>query len=64
MSDGIVFEELILRIMSHQVVRQRKRSLSAHQKQMRFFTVMALVGCGLLTGGLFWFLNHPGFGVR
>ncbi|MDR3458628.1 MAG: hypothetical protein P4N60_14355 [Verrucomicrobiae bacterium] len=50
--------------MSHLVVRPKKRSLSAHQKQMRFFTGLALVACAVLTIGLFWFLNRPGFLAR
>jgi hypothetical protein len=50
--------------MSNQVVHRRKRSLSAHQKQMRFFTALAIVGCGLLAGGLFWLLNQIGMGAR
>jgi len=50
--------------MSSRAIRQRKRSLSLHQKQMRFFTALAIVGCGLLTGGLFWLLNQIGGGGR
>jgi len=45
-------------------IHRRKRSLSLHQKQMRFFTALAVVGCGLLTGGLFWLLNQFGAGGR
>ena len=40
---------------------ERKRSLSVHQKQIRFFTGLAMLGCAVLAAGLFWFLNRPGF---
>ncbi|MDR3460397.1 MAG: hypothetical protein P4N60_23455 [Verrucomicrobiae bacterium] len=50
--------------MSNQVAPRRKRSLSAHQKQMRFFTGLALTGCAVLAAALFWYLNRPGFVAR
>lgn len=50
--------------MSHPVARPRKRSLSPHQKQMRFFTGLALVSCALLTVGLFLLINRTSFGGR
>jgi hypothetical protein len=50
--------------MSHpQAIQRRKRSLSAHQKQMRFFTGLFLFICFLLAVALFWLLNQPSFAM-
>jgi hypothetical protein len=38
----------------------KKRSLTAHQKQIRFFVVLFCVLIALATGGLFWLLNSAG----
>jgi len=47
--------------MSRYVMSPRKRNLSAHQKQIRFFAGLALAICSLLTVLFFWLLNRPGF---
>jgi len=38
---------------------RHNRNPSAHQTQMRFFTVMFYVILLLLFGGLLWLLNKP-----
>jgi hypothetical protein len=38
-----------------------KRSLSAHQKQIRFFVRLSVVICTLLVAVLFWLLSRPSF---
>jgi hypothetical protein len=51
--------------MSHpQAIRRGKRSLSAHQKQMRFFTGLSLFLCFLVTVVLFWLLNQPSYAMH
>ncbi|MDR3457705.1 MAG: hypothetical protein P4N60_09680 [Verrucomicrobiae bacterium] len=44
--------------MSHHATRRRKVPLSAHQKQIRFFTRLSVVLCSLLTLAIFWLANH------
>jgi len=51
--------------MSHrQTIRRNKRSLSAHQKQMRFFTGLSLFLCMLLAAAIFWLLNQPAYAMH
>jgi hypothetical protein len=38
----------------------KKRSLTAHQKQIRFFVVLFSVLIVLTLGGLLWLLNSAG----
>jgi hypothetical protein len=45
--------------MSHHSTHRRKPELSGHQKQIRFFTRMAIILCSLLTLGAFWLANRP-----
>lgn len=40
---------------------KRKPTLSAHQKEIRFFTLLAMFAGILLFGACFWLLNLPGF---
>ncbi|HSY18688.1 MAG TPA: hypothetical protein VK815_10155 [Candidatus Acidoferrales bacterium] len=42
------------------IYRANKRSLSLHQKQMRFFTGMSLVAISLFTVFIFWLMNRVG----
>jgi hypothetical protein len=44
--------------------RRKKPTLSAHQKQMRFFTGLALFISLLFVAAVFWFLNRAGFYIR
>jgi hypothetical protein len=46
--------------MSAERMKWRKRNLSAHQKQMRFFVALFCVLIALVAGGLFWLLNSAG----
>jgi len=41
--------------------RRPKPELSPHQKQMRFFTGLAMAVGFILVAVLFWFFNRPGF---
>jgi len=50
--------------MSRYLLAPRKRSLSAHQKQIRFFTRLAMVICSLLALVVFWLLSRPSYLVR
>lgn len=42
----------------------RKRSLSAHQKQIWFFTGLCIFGITVLTALVFWVANQPNFPGR
>ena len=46
--------------MAKRAFRQ-KRSLSLHQKQMRFLTGLSLVVGILIVIAVFWLVNRPGF---
>jgi len=50
--------------MSQFAIQRRKRSLSAHQKQMRFFTGLAVMACSLVAAVFFWYLSRPGFVIH
>jgi len=50
--------------MPYHTIRRRKRSLSAHQKQIRFLTGLSMTMSFLLFVALFWFLNRPGFATH
>jgi|GEM_PF-5786439 hypothetical protein len=41
--------------------QKRKPTLSAHQREIRFFTRLSVFAGILLFGAFFWFLNRPGF---
>ena len=50
--------------MAGNLMARRKRKLSWHQKQIRFFTVSAVIlGMGLVVTVL-WFLNRSGLPAR
>jgi hypothetical protein len=49
------------KIMSRRANSGRKRSPSAHQKQIRFFTGLFLFIIIVATTLIFWFLNRTGF---
>jgi hypothetical protein len=49
--------------MSSQVTLKRRPVLSAHQKQMRFFTGLSIGVCGLIALALFWYLSWSGFDI-
>lgn len=49
---------IVENVMSHHATRRRKVPLSAHQKQIRFFTRLSVVLCSLLTLAIFWLANH------
>jgi len=42
------------------IYRANKRSLSLHQKQMRFFTGLSVLFISLLTALLFWMMGRVG----
>jgi hypothetical protein len=44
--------------------RARKRSLSAHQKQIWFLTGLCIVAVSLFTALIFWLANAPAFPGR
>jgi hypothetical protein len=44
--------------MTHSHAHNHKRNPSAHQKQMRFLIVLAVVLSSLLTAGFLLLLNH------
>jgi hypothetical protein len=43
---------------------RRKRSLSLHEKQMRFFTVLSVVVCAVVMVALLWLLNWAGLAAH
>jgi hypothetical protein len=43
--------------------RRPKPELSAHQKQIRFFTGLAMALGFILFGAVFWFFNQSGFAL-
>ena len=46
-------------VVNHPDTRRRKRSLSQHQKQMRFLTGLA-IGVGMLLAAIvLWAINRP-----
>ena len=45
------------RIKKPMLIRSQRPALSAHQKQMRFFTVLALAFTVMLTLLFFWLIN-------
>ena len=47
--------------MSQSAIHRRKRSLSPHQKQMRFFLGLSLVTLIVFFTMIFWLLNRPLF---
>jgi len=51
---------LTLAMFSH----VKKRSLSAHQRQIRFFTSLCVLAITLLTALVFWLINAPDFPGR
>lgn len=50
--------------MSNHANPSRKRALSDHQKQMRFFTGLAIIVSFLIMGVLFWLVNRPVFNTH
>ena len=46
--------------MPHHVTRRRKPELSAHQKQIRFITRLAVLLCSSLTVVVFWLVSRTG----
>jgi hypothetical protein len=48
-------------IMINHVVRRQKRSLSWHQKQIRFFIGLSVGICALLAIAFFWLVNRLSF---
>jgi hypothetical protein len=48
-------------IMSREGFGRRKPFLSAHQKQIRFFTRLAVAICAVLALALSWWLSRPGY---
>jgi hypothetical protein len=48
------------KIMTSHVVRRQKRSLSPHQKQIRFFIRLSVGVCALLAIAFFWLMNRSG----
>jgi hypothetical protein len=50
--------------MANHIVRRQKRSLSLHQKQIRFFIRLSVVGCILLALAIFLLLNRSSFSPR
>jgi hypothetical protein len=47
--------------MSSRRTQKRKSTLSAHQKEIRFFTLLSVFTGILLFAAFFWLLNWPGF---
>jgi hypothetical protein len=47
--------------MPSNTIRRRKPMLSAHQKQIRFFTRLALCTGFLLVAGIFWLVNRASY---
>jgi hypothetical protein len=45
--------------MRYRHAHRRKPVLSAHQKQIRFFTRISVVICALLTAAIFFVVNRP-----
>jgi hypothetical protein len=41
--------------------RAKRRRLSAHQKQIRFFTSLCIIAAMLFTALIFWLANAPVF---
>jgi hypothetical protein len=52
------------KIMSHRANRSRKRSPSAHQKQIRFFIGLFVFLIIVVTALIFWLTNRPVFAVH
>jgi len=47
--------------MANHVARRQKRSLSLHQKQIRFFIGLSVGICALLAIVFFWLVNRSSF---
>jgi ABC-type lipoprotein release transport system permease subunit len=50
--------------MAHQNIRPRKRSLSSHQKQIRFIIGLAVIVGVAFTVLILWVMNGPVHGIR
>jgi hypothetical protein len=50
--------------MPNDQYRRRKRDLSDHQKQMRFFTGLAILISSLLVLAFIWLLSRINYPVR
>jgi hypothetical protein len=50
--------------MPYYPIRRRKRSLSEHQKQIRFWTGLSMTMSVLLFAVFFWYLNRQDFLTR
>jgi hypothetical protein len=49
------------KIMTNHVARRQKRSLSLHQKQIRFFIGLSVGICALLAIVFFWLVSRSSF---